>query len=388
MNAEKGTLWKKWLRAWGLCFCLLLGIGGNLSALADNSGYGGTVIAQPTEKPWKQGAPMAESMPKRTPEPIVELPFVLEETDSVEEASQGNTFYPWEWGEMEKSPSMNLPSVSETTPMPMPEPTLSPESEAPETGTFSLLLAGIDNRNLEQPGYSDMVILAQFHLDTGKVKLVSFLRDLYVKIPGKNSNRLNSAYTYGGIDLLRNTLEQNFGVSIDAVVAVDFSEMANIVDSLGGITLHVKERERENLNLLLRETYGSGSGLELPQEGEQTLLGIQALYYSRILKADNDFQRSSRQQRVLEAMLDKVMETDGVTVLRLMRKHLGGVKTTLTEEDLTRLIPLVLKRQEITFENLRVPLDHTFYDDIVRGMMVLQLDLSKNREAIAAFLAE
>ena len=380
MKAGNGIRWKKRLGAGSLCLCLFLGVS---LALADNSGYGAVFVA-PAEKPWRQ-QPAAEN----TPAPIVEPPFVAAEREPLEEFSRMEALSPWQKEETEPAPGEAYPPVLEATLAPMLTPVpLSEEPEEAEITTFSLLLAGIDNRNLEQLGRSDTVILAQFHLDSGKVKLVSFLRDLYVKIPGKNSNRLHSAYTYGGIDLLRDTLVQNFDLSIDAVVAVDFTEMANIVDSLGGISLKVSEKEREEVNLLLRETYGTDSGLELPQEGEQTLLGIQALYYSRIQKLDNDFLRSNRQQRVLEAMLDKIMETDAVTVLRLMRQHLGAVKTTLTEEDLTRLIPLVLKRQEITFDSMRVPVDHTFYDDIVRGMMVLQMDLLKNREAVTAFLAE
>ena len=44
--------------------------------------------------------------------------------------------------------------------------------------------------------------------------MISFLRDLYVQIPNYEDNRLNAAYAYGGFELLKETLELNFGISL------------------------------------------------------------------------------------------------------------------------------------------------------------------------------
>lgn len=54
--------------------------------------------------------------------------------------------------------------------------------------------------------------------------MTSFMRDLYVQIPGYSDNRINAAYAFGGMDLLDSTLNTNFGVEIAGNVEVDFGE--------------------------------------------------------------------------------------------------------------------------------------------------------------------
>lgn len=79
----------------------------------------------------------------------------------------------------------------------------------------------------------------------GSVRALSFLRDLYVAIPGCGTTRLNAAYSFGGEKLLKTTLKNNFGVEIDRTVTVSFDSLCHIVDALGGVELEVTEAERE-----------------------------------------------------------------------------------------------------------------------------------------------
>lgn len=83
---------------------------------------------------------------------------------------------------------------------------------------FNVLLVGTDAYTDDHRGRSDSVILVSVNAETKRIRMVSFLRDLYVKIPGKGSNRLNASYIWGGEKLLRKTLEENFGVMADAYV--------------------------------------------------------------------------------------------------------------------------------------------------------------------------
>lgn len=261
-----------------------------------------------------------------------------------------------------------------------------PEGMQSEDGALSILLIGVDNHNLEKAGRSDTMILAKLDLKTGTVKMISFLRDMYVKIPGKGMNRLNAAYYYGGAPLLLQTLETNFGVHIDGTVALDFSMMINIVDQLDGITLDVSEKERVQMNTLIR-SFGS-QGEQLAQAGEQRLNGIQALCYSRVRKIDSDFQRTSRQHKVIEAMLSRMRESDTATLIGLMTNNWSSVKTDMTLADVSALLPLMLNMSDVTIETMHVPLDNAYYDDVVNGMMVLVPNLTKNNQAIVAFLED
>ena len=105
---------------------------------------------------------------------------------------------------------------------------------------INILLVGQDRREGEGRQRSDTMILCSINLETGETSLISFLRDLYVQIPGGYSdNRLNATYAFGGFDLLDATLTENFGVSIDGNFEVDFTGFEAIIDMVGGIDIEL-----------------------------------------------------------------------------------------------------------------------------------------------------
>ncbi len=71
-------------------------------------------------------------------------------------------------------------------------------------------------------GRSDSMMVATINFKTKELKLTSFLRDMYVEIPGHGRNKLNAAYAFGGEELLYQTLAQNFNIKIDKFCVVDF----------------------------------------------------------------------------------------------------------------------------------------------------------------------
>ena len=76
-----------------------------------------------------------------------------------------------------------------------------------EEGVKNILLIGNDSRTDDESGRSDAMILVSISSKTNSIHLTSFLRDMYVDIPGHDGNRLNAAYAYGGPELLMETLE-------------------------------------------------------------------------------------------------------------------------------------------------------------------------------------
>lgn len=249
-----------------------------------------------------------------------------------------------------------------------------------------LLLIGVDSSAEGQRGRSDTMMLARVDAATGSVRLVSFLRDLYVPIPGHGKTRLNAAYFYGGETLLKETLQKQFGVTIDRTVTVRFSVLEELVNQLGGIEIELLEKERLHLNRLLEE---SGMGSErLAQAGSQRLNGRQALMYSRIRKIDDDFQRTSRQQTVIAAMLRQMAGMDRWDLFKLAVKNLGKVDTDLSISDLSRLAPLFAQLGDLDIQTAHVPFDGTFSDATIDGMMVLQANTEANRLKLEAFLSE
>ncbi len=89
-------------------------------------------------------------------------------------------------------------------------------------GLVNILLIGQDRREVKSRQRSDAMILCRFNPETNKLSMISFLRDLYVQIPGYEDNRLNAAYAYGGFELLKETLALNFGITVDGCLESDF----------------------------------------------------------------------------------------------------------------------------------------------------------------------
>ena len=65
-------------------------------------------------------------------------------------------------------------------------------------GVTNILLIGNDSRTDGEDGRSDAMILLSVSSKTKTIQMTSFLRDMYVEIPGHGGNRLNAAYAYGG----------------------------------------------------------------------------------------------------------------------------------------------------------------------------------------------
>ena len=241
------------------------------------------------------------------------------------------------------------------------------------SGIVNILLIGQDRREGEETARSDSIILCTYHRKAGDLTMTSFLRDLYVPIPGHSSNRINAAYSEGGMTLLDDTLEQNFDLHIDGNIEVDFSQFAGIIDLLGGVKLELREDEAEVIN---QET---GSSLSA---GVQTLSGTEALTYARIRKLDldGDFSRTDRQRKVINALLDSYRDIKWRDLLPLMDQLLPLISTDLNYGQLVLLAMEILpKLPNAQITNQWIPADGTFTDEKINGMAVLSADLEANR---------
>jgi len=257
-----------------------------------------------------------------------------------------------------------------------------------EDSVLNVLLIGVDAQGAAERGRSDTMILAQVRPAEGSVRLASFLRDLYVPIEGVGRTRLNAAYYHGGAALLKQTLEKQFEIVIDRTVTVDFSLLRELVDTMGGVEVEIEEREMAHLNDIISD-YNSDHGLEggkIAQAGRQRLDGRQALCYSRIRKIDSDFQRVSRQQALIEAMLHQMGTLSRWQILKLAVRTISEVETDVTLSDLAMLAPLLNHLSSLDMQTLQIPSEGTFQDETINGMMVLSADLAACRRRLAHFL--
>lgn len=117
-----------------------------------------------------------------------------------------------------------------------------------DTESFNILLVGVDARANKFSGRSDCMILLSVNKDKKTITMTSFLRDIYCSIPKHGSNRLNAAFAYGGPELLKSTLQANFGISVDRYMVVNFTSVMDLIDAIGGVDVELSEEEIRVMN--------------------------------------------------------------------------------------------------------------------------------------------
>ncbi len=241
----------------------------------------------------------------------------------------------------------------------------------------NIMLIGQDARDGVVRARSDTMILLTLNKDTKTITMTSFLRDLYVKIPGYDDNKMNAAYAFGGMSLLDKTLEQNFGVQVDGYVEVDFSRFAEVIDLLGGVDLELREDEAATVNYATGR-YALGKGM-------MHLDGEQALAYSRIrhLDADADFSRTNRQRKVINALIEKFRNTKLTTLLGLLDDLLPMIATDMSNKEMidlaTDLFPMLA---DCTIVSQRIPADGAYELATIRGMSCVVADMDAARKLL------
>ncbi len=239
---------------------------------------------------------------------------------------------------------------------------------ADNTGLINILLIGQDKREGEGRQRSDAMILCSFNPQTNKMAMISFLRDLYVQIPGYEDNRLNAAYAYGGFDLLKETLELNFGITVDGCFESDFEGFEKIIDTVGGVDIELTAEEADIVGA---------------SEGLCTLNGKQALTYARIRKIDSDFQRTSRQRKIMGAVFEKAKGYSLTELAMFFGEILPLMATDMTEDEIMSLaLTFASSFQSLETESFTVPAEGTYKNEMIRGMAVLVPDLAEIRELI------
>lgn len=235
----------------------------------------------------------------------------------------------------------------------------------------SVLIIGTDGRSEDEQGRSDSMILLSFNSRKNEIILTSFMRDSYVNIPDYGMDKLNSAYSYGGAELLMDTIESNFFVQIDDYITVNFISFAGIVDSIGGIDINVTDEEAHEINNILFSEVNGLMGDEpyadfLDSGGKLHLNGKQALSFARIRYVGNsDFERTSRQRQVFEKIITKFIRVSPTAIGRIAKNVVPQVSTNMSTLGMYLLslrIPSVLRYD---MKQVQIPADNTFYPEDV-----------------------
>lgn len=257
-----------------------------------------------------------------------------------------------------------------------------------EEGVTNILLIGNDSRAGGEDGRSDAMILVSISNQTKTIYLTSLLRDIYVEIPGHESNRLNAAYAFGGPELLLETIKQNLDIEVNRYVQVNFQAFANLIDAVGGVELELTNDEVQLVNAYLNE-YNMLENrpidtdyLPTDASGLLHLNGPQALAYSRNRYIGSDFGRTERQRKILEAVFHQFPASVLTNLDDMIEGILPNLTTNISKSECYTLSLDVPKLLTYDLVQASIPIAGSYQGVTIRKMSVLQVDFEKNKEFI------
>lgn len=241
----------------------------------------------------------------------------------------------------------------------------------------NIALFGLDTRANDYTGRSDTIIILSIDKDRNKIKLTSIARDTYVTVPGYGETKLNHAYAYGGPELAIYTLNETFQLNIQDYVTVNFGDMANIVDMVGGVRVDLSEAERNV----------TGSLKNLPV-GNVTLNGEQAVDYCRIRYIDSDSVRTSRQREVLTSLFQSARGIRLSQYPKFIKSGLNMCTTSLGYTELLNLSQIMLE-DDLALELASLPNDQLDYRGVtINGTWYYQYDTVAAGQMLHEFIYE
>ncbi len=250
------------------------------------------------------------------------------------------------------------------------QPPAAQQADASQRITF--LLLGVDQRPDDpSPLRTDTMIVVTVQPETNQVGMISLPRDLFVPIPDfDTSGKITTAFTVGelnkypggGAALAKKTVSEFLGYPIDYYVRINFDGFVQAIDAIGGVdvvvanTIHDEEYPTIDYGY---QTFHIDAGL-------QHLDGETALKYARSRHGagNDDFQRTKRQQQLLVAVKDKLVENKLLTPVRLL--DLVRVVSNSVDHDIpaTTLPNLLTLASRVEFDEIEQLVIDTRYAQI------------------------
>lgn len=196
---------------------------------------------------------------------------------------------------------------------------------------FYMLLLGCDDRDGVEGARSDTTILARIDPGNAKVTLLSIPRDTAINYGNYGTVKFNAAYAYDGASGTIDATSALCGVKISHYAEVHFDALVDLIDYMGGVEVDVP---------MDIDDADAGGSLKA---GKQTLNGEQAMIFARSRSyASGDFQRTTNQRLLIEAMVQKLMKTPATDMPGMVQKL---AKCVTTDYDISSLVGLASKFQ-------------------------------------------
>ncbi|MCD8365899.1 MAG: LCP family protein [Clostridiales bacterium] len=231
-------------------------------------------------------------------------------------------------------------------------------------GIEEFVIFGVDTRsdNLGAGTRSDSIMIVHVDYDEKTVKVLSIYRDCMVHIEDHGYEKITHAHSYGGPELALSTINENFDLNIENYMTLNFLNVADLIDEIGGVEVEITDEEVSHLSDIDGKFCGT-----ITSAGTYLLDGDQAVKYSRIRYASGgDYKRSERQRTVLFNLFEKAKTLSVTDRLTLAEDMLSQINSNYTSSDLTSLL-YYMSKYEIT-EMTAYP--QVFYGGKVDGAWV------------------
>jgi LCP family protein required for cell wall assembly len=218
---------------------------------------------------------------------------------------------------------------------------------------------------------SDTLMVFHYDIATGAGALLSFPRDLWVRLgDGENTARINTAYQEG-TDVLVRTMQNNFNIPIHHYLEINFQGFKGLVDAIGGVEICVQYPSRDK-----------NTGLFMTP-GCNNLGGVQALAFARSryfeTKIDNEWKidgssdigRGKRQRKFIAAMLNSGLSRVFSNPYTVSSAFAGVTGAIITDQNLDLTEFAKKMRPAAKGDISRYSLD--VYSDSVAGNSILKL---------------
>ncbi|WP_179395699.1 LCP family protein [Lacticaseibacillus absianus] len=198
---------------------------------------------------------------------------------------------------------------------------------------ISILLMGTDTGEFgrSDTGRSDTMIVVTINPQGKRTTMISIPRDTLAEMTTSQYTgyqKINAAYTFGGVDATVATIKTLINVPINYYVIVNMAGLEKIVDGIGGIDVNVK--------FSWSDPYSHGTFTKGPAH----LNGKQALAYARMRHADpeGDYGRQQRQQEVITAIVKNALSAKSLTNYKsLMTSLSNSMRTDLTFDEMVTI---------------------------------------------------
>lgn len=268
-------------------------------------------------------------------------------------------------------------------------------AEVEETYT-NIALFGVDARNgkLSTGTRTDTIMILSVNNSTGESRLVSVYRDTYLNLGNDVYNKCNAAYAKGGPEQAISMLNMNLDLYITDFVTIGFEGMMEVVDAVGGVEIDIKENEIKHLNNYQASMYATEENpnnlttdyVAITEPGLQTLSGYQAVAYCRIRAVGNDFGRTERQRKVLQAVLDKAKTLSASQLNDIADDVFPMVATSLDLDEILSLIANVSSYEIVGSSGFPFDTNITTGKIGSKGSCVIPMDLATNVELLHEYL--